>query len=176
MKSLRTLRALWVCSLLLCASQVAAEGRCPPGTFPVGPTHVMQCAPIPTAHAADVEDEGPRWVSQWGAIARDASGTGINGVSGKQHSKRAASREALDFCRRHGGKACKVEATYSNSCIVVATPYADGAMAGGIPVWQIGPDVEAISRSASERCELENQQTCAVAYSQCSWPYLAGSR
>lgn len=62
--------ALALCLALPCLAK--AEGRCPPGQFPVGGQGMEGCAPIPGGGG----DSGPaapvptgEWEMRWGAIA-----------------------------------------------------------------------------------------------------------
>ena len=50
-----------------------AEGRCPPGQYPIGGQGVGGCAPIPGAgQSGDGVAPTGRWETRWGAIASDA--------------------------------------------------------------------------------------------------------
>lgn len=102
--------------LLLVISNVAlAEGRCPPGKYPVGGQGVGGCAPIPGGQTGG-ESNGPtptgKWETRWGALAQDADHqVGQNlaiGVAEVKKSKREARSLALSECQRMGGRSVKL--------------------------------------------------------------------
>lgn len=102
------------CMLFLGFPPVAgAEGRCPPGQYPIGGQGVGGCAPIPGGDAGSGQT-GPiqtgRWNKTWGAIAMASNGD--VGVSVGKVRKADASNEALANCSQHGASDCKVTQTY----------------------------------------------------------------
>lgn len=151
------------------SSVCIAKGSCPAGMYPIYSPGVMGCAPIPT-----LEPPPPRPVDYWGALASDASGSGINGVSADLPSRRAASKAALGSCKDGGGRDCKVVATYVNSCIVVATPTRDGQRAAGRFAYQLGPDPERLRTSTLQLCAELNGMVCEIGYQQCSVAAMEG--
>ncbi|HFK2948040.1 TPA: DUF4189 domain-containing protein [Stenotrophomonas maltophilia] len=111
--------AIVVAGAALTSESVRAEGRCPPGQYPIGGQGVGGCAPIPGSGTDGVQS-GPiatgRWIKTWGAIAGAAS-TGDMGASVGRRSKREAVSEALARCATHGAKDCKIDTTYKNQCV-----------------------------------------------------------
>lgn len=90
---------------------VFAEGRCPPGQYPVGSESGVQgCAPIPGAGgpgAAGAPVATGQWETRWGALAQDAApAEGRNlaiGVAASKVSRREAKSIAIAECQRMGG-------------------------------------------------------------------------
>lgn len=82
-----------------------AEGRCPPGQYPIGDSRAPGCAPIPGGGASDGQ-QGPvatgKWETRWGAIAEDSS-TLTTGAAFSMKSKRRAVSAAMAECNRLGG-------------------------------------------------------------------------
>lgn len=117
----------WICSalFLLVTEDAQAEGRCPPGQYPIGGQGVGGCAPMPGSNGGDAGSSGPvatgRWIKTWGAIATAVS-TGDMGASVGRRSKQEASSEALSRCASHGARDCKVGTTYKNQCVAYADP------------------------------------------------------
>lgn len=108
------MKTLLLLMLLLISDLAMAEGRCPPGQYPVGDERhgVGGCAPIPGGQAqGGAQPSAPvptgEWETRWGAIAQDAarqSGGNLPiGVSASKKSKREAQIEAISQCRRMGG-------------------------------------------------------------------------
>jgi hypothetical protein len=68
--------------LLLAPLGAFAEGRCPPGQFPVGGQGMLGCAPIPGGSGAAAGPSAPRptgkWETRWGAIAEDSSANAMS--------------------------------------------------------------------------------------------------
>lgn len=148
-----------------------AEGRCPPGMYPISSPGVLGCAPIPQVPQ---EESSPafRWESRWGAIASDASGTMIHGLSREQPTRDAAVQRALQRCQEAGGQACSLRFTYSNSCVFVAAPYVDGEPAAGTPSAASGPQDGKAEALALSDCKLANGVGCRIDYAACSHPVL----
>lgn len=68
--------ALAIAMALLVPAAAMAEGRCPPGQYPIGGQGMAGCAPLPGA--GDGENSGPtptgRWIKTWGAISMASNG------------------------------------------------------------------------------------------------------
>lgn len=162
------MRILTVCLLIavLAPSSASAEGRCPPGSYPVGGQGVEGCAPIP-AGAASQEQAQPvgKWVKTWGAIATASSGE--VGVAIQKRSKGAASAEALLQCSQGGGKNCKVAETYNNQCVAVVSP--DTAEKGGTTISRAAT-AEIATQLAMSTCTTRGSVGCKVLYSACTTP------
>lgn len=122
-----SIRVLPLGLLFLTTGTAFAEGRCPPGQYPVGDQNVGGCAPIPSSGPA-VPASRPtgKWETRWGAIARDASPTpGARlaiGVAESQRTKKAASAVALAQCVEGGGNDCRVLLAYNNQCAALSGP------------------------------------------------------
>lgn len=85
------------------ALEAQAEGRCPPGQYPIGGQGVGGCAPIPGGEGAATS--GPRatgkWIKTWGAISLAPSGA--SGSSTGRVRKTEAVEEAQRKCAESGG-------------------------------------------------------------------------
>lgn len=114
--------AIVVAGAALTPESVRAEGRCPPGQYPIGGQGVGGCAPIPGG--AEAADAGPRatgrWIKTWGAIALSPSGA--SGASTGKKSKSLAAKDAEEVCAKGGASGCKVAFTYKNQCAVAVVP------------------------------------------------------
>lgn len=115
------------------AGQVNAEGRCPPGSYPIGSeTGVMGCAPIPGAGGESSAGIGPptqgnrvKMVPQWVAFARSPNGQVI-GWSVRQHKQKAADKQALKTCNKRSGEQCEVIASFTERCAYALQHYETG--------------------------------------------------
>lgn len=150
--------------LLTLLGNASAEGNCPPGYYPTsGPQSPVQgCAPIPNESSSAWT--GQAATNSWGAIAIDLAPSNVGiGVSVAAKSKRQATREALSNCRAKGGKACKINLTYSNQCAVViaGVPYSKA---------QAGPTVEVAAAHGLRLCEDAGAAHCQIYYKACSLP------
>ena len=157
--------------ILLSAGNAQAEGRCPPGQYPVGDEQkgVGGCAPIPGSGAGEGQS-GPvatgRWIKTWGAIA-DAVVTGDMGASVGKRSKREAESEALSRCATHGATDCKVSTTYKNQCVAYANP--EPGSKGIVSISVAGSREEATRRVLSY-CAKNGGGQCEVLYTDCAEP------
>lgn len=86
--------------LLLClfvTGEARAEGRCPPGQYPIGGQGVGGCAPIPGSGTGGVQS-GPiatgRWIKTWGAIAGGGKHGRYGGFRWKAFQARGCLRSA----------------------------------------------------------------------------------
>lgn len=143
-----------------------AEGRCPPGQYPIGGQGAGGCAPVP-ASGGDSQSPVPtgRWIKTWGAIATSAGGDA--GVSKGKLSKNEAARESLERCSKWGATDCKVGLTYKNQC--VAAVAADKGLGTKL---NTGATIEAATERATEDCRRAGSGTCKLEYSGCSEPYF----
>src|SRR2546427_3315443 len=55
-------------------NSASAEGRCPPGQYPIGDQGVGGCAPIPGAGRSAPDENPGHWVKTWGAVAGSMNG------------------------------------------------------------------------------------------------------
>lgn len=159
-------RKLSLCAAVLAwfavSAQIAqAEGGCPPGMVPYSAASPNACAPMPSGPAPRGA-AGPRWASQWGALAVDAA-AGIMGVASDIRSKREARRIALEDCRARGGRACKVEFSYRDSCVVVVAGdrQSDTTTASS---------AERAAEIGLGACEARRDRRCELYYAECSFP------
>ncbi len=173
------MRVVLMALLSTASFSVCAEGRCPPGQFPVGGQGMLGCAPIPVSDgtAGAPQPAAPRptgkWETRWGAIAEDSSNLST-GTSTSQKSKRAAVAEAVDDCKRAGGKSCKLRLAYHNQCVAVADPtmeFVRSQPKGTLTTTNVSAaETEGRARSnAMEECQKAGSgQQCSIVYSACS--------
>lgn len=158
--------------LLLLPTIALAEGRCPPGQYPVGDQNAGGCAPIPGAQQTAPQSPSGRWETRWGAVAEDsapvaAGGTLATGAAVSQKSKRAASALAMSKCEEMGGKKCEVLLTYHNQCVAMVDPVGE-RMPGAISTTSTAESAELAAKRALDRCQAVEGQLCKVFYSACS--------
>jgi len=157
----------------LTASDVYADGNCPPGYYPIGGQGVQGCAPISSQPAAgqggSVPAPPPRpsgeWIKTWGALAGSLGGAQGGAATGAK-SEDEASRQAVKYCEESSGSSCKVEFVYFNQCAVavVSASKSTGTQYAG------GPTVQAATDTAMRLCENKGGAQCNVIYSACSEP------
>lgn len=157
--------------LMICVGGVGvvhAEGRCPPGQYPIGGQGVGGCAPIPTSggEANSSPKATGRWIKTWGAIA-----TASNGASGTvtgKLKKSDAVNAAMDQCKATGASGCSINFTYKNQC--VAASIATSGF-GGTQFSTAADLKEADSRSLQD-CKNRGGKGCEVIYHACTDPYF----
>ncbi|WP_423178400.1 DUF4189 domain-containing protein [Stenotrophomonas sp. CASM100] len=142
-----------------------AEGRCPPGQYPIGGQGAGGCAPIP-AGGSGAESPRPtgRWIKTWGAFA--ASPSGIAGAASGWRKKVDAGSAAVRSCSDAGGRDCQVKFTYKNQC---ATAAVSNAGAGGTFYSAAATKEEAAGLSLAQ-CRAASKRTCEVVMSNCTEP------
>lgn len=166
-------------SLVLLPVTAFAEGRCPPGQYPVGGQGAGGCAPIPGSGGGSSESSSPvptgKWEDRWGAIAEESSprAPGVplaTGVSESRKTKREANAVALEECKKVGGTKCTVTMTYFNQCVALADPTMDQLIArGGKSIGYRAKTDEDAKALALKECEgLDGGQQCRIIYSACS--------
>lgn len=172
-------RGLALLMLAATSGSVWAEGRCPPGQYPVGGQGMLGCAPIPGAggDAGAAQPAAPRptgkWETRWGAIVEDGDNNST-GTSASQNSKRAAVSLATDRCRSAGGKSCKLRLAYHNQCVAMADPTI--AFVRSLPpgtrtrTMASAAETEELAKANAMRdCETGGyRQECNIIYSECS--------
>lgn len=146
-----------------------AEGRCPPGQYPVGRADGVQgCAPIPGG-AGEAAQSGPiptgRWIKTWGAVAI-AKGGDVGVALGKQ-KKTEASSESIANCAQHGARDCQVVLSFKNQCAAVVSP-SDGRLGGS--TFARAVSIEVASATAMDICTGRGSSGCRVIYSGCTEP------
>lgn len=161
--------------LLFVSFGVYAEGRCPPGQYPVGDQNAGGCAPIPGGGAAGQwQRPAGEWQTRWGAVAEDFSaaergGATSTGVAESRRSKREAGKVAIEQCKKGGGQDCRVVASYYNQCIAIADPLPKSKGGPGGASSIISAITADVARSeALKRCGAGSGAPCTVAYSACS--------
>ena len=154
------------------SSTALAEGRCPPGQYPIGDERAPGCAPVPSG--GGVVPSGPtptgKWEKRWGAVAEDDSANArgvplITGTSESRKSKRDADATAIEQCRSGGGQKCRVVISYYNQCVAVADP--DPAKGGGKSVVYRAETKELASQQAMKLCAGAGG-SCSIFYAACS--------
>lgn len=154
------------CALFFTAECAFAEGRCPPGQYPIGDSRAPGCAPIPVG--GDSVDSAPRptgrWIKTWGAIAM--SNSGASGVTVGKEKKRDAEKAAMSECVATGAKDCGLAFTYKHQCAAAATSSsgAQGTNFGS------GATIEIAKQVAKELCQSRGGSGCDVVYSACTEP------
>lgn len=156
--ALRIAALVWVS---IAAGAAWAEGGCPPGMVPYTAASPNACAPMPRS-ATPRGASGARWASQWGALAFDAA-AGIMGAASDSRSKGEAKRIALEDCRARGGRVCKVEMSYRDSCVVVVAGdrQSDTTTASS---------AERAAELGLSACEARKDRRCQLYYAECSFP------
>lgn len=148
------------------SSTALAEGRCPPGQYPIGDDRAPGCAPIPAGGSS--ADAGPRatgrWIKTWGAIA--TSSTGASGTVVGEVRKAEAVKNAIAECAKSGARDCRISFTYKNQCAAAAVPMS------GTPGTSFGSAAteELAGGIAIKLCDSRGGQGCDVVYSACTEP------
>ena len=161
----------FVLPMLLFALPVLAyaEGRCPPGQYPIGGQGVGGCAPIPGG-VGGTEPPSPRatgrWVKTWGAISRSVA-TGDVGASVGKRAKAEAVAEAQSRCAAYGAQDCAVGLTYKNQCVALAAPEPGS---GGKISMAGGSSREVATEAVLKYCAENGGGTCTIKYTDCSEP------
>ncbi|WP_429000383.1 DUF4189 domain-containing protein [Stenotrophomonas rhizophila] len=149
-----------------------AEGRCPPGQYPIGDHRAPGCAPIPSGVASDSQ-QGPvatgKWETRWGAIAEDSS-TLTTGAAFSMKSKRRAVSAAMEECSRLGGKQCKLRLAYHNQCVAIADPSTESLARSPGQSMAVTAETEGKAEGmALTQCQAYGAgQVCNLVYSACS--------
>ena len=173
------MRMMLMFMLGISSFSVYAEGRCPPGQYPIGGQGVLGCAPIPgyggTAGAPQPAAPRPtgKWETRWGAIVEDGDNNST-GTSASQKSKRAAVELATERCKSAGGRSCKLRLAYHNQCVAMADPTI--AFVRSLPpgtrtrTMASAAETEEIAKqNAMKECETGgSRQECNIIYSECS--------
>lgn len=173
-------RYAWILIPLMWASGMdvaSAEGRCPPGQYPIGDQGVGGCASIPGAgqSAGDAALTG-RWEKRWGAIAyhatQDRQGTAAIGVAESRKTEAEARGVALEECRKLGGLDCQVLLAYHNQCAALAGPTIEQlSTRGGVLRAAGAGSLEKAKANSMRDCQsAEGGQSCILLYSACAVP------
>lgn len=150
-----------------------AEGRCPPGQYPIGDDRAPGCAPIPGAGGEAAGTGAPvptgKWETRWGAVVEDAENLST-GASVSMKTRRQAVSAAEAECRKVGGKKCKLRLAYYNQCVAIADPDSRQiANGGGKSMAVSAQTLERAKAMALDQCKAtDGGQTCVIAYSACS--------
>lgn len=159
--------AFWLLLMVGLCNSALAEGRCPPGQYPIGDDRAPGCAPIPAGGGA--ADSGPRptgrWIKTWGAIAISGA-TGDSGAALGKRSKGEAERTAIANCSNDGARDCKVSYTYKNQCVALVSP----ASSKESSTLGRGPTKEEANEAAMKICTNRGSAGCKLLYSECTDP------
>lgn len=144
----------------------SAEGRCPPGSYPIGGQGVGGCAPIASG-GGDAQEARPtgRWIKTWGAIA--TSSTGEVGVAIEKLSKSDAAKEAVSQCVKIGGRDCEVARAYKNQCIALISP---ATSERGGSVISSAETEQVATQLAMKDCTTRGSTGCNKLHSACTKP------
>lgn len=159
-------------------SSAFAEGRCPPGQYPIGDQGVGGCAPIPGATGQAAAQPTGHWVTTWGAIAKDEKPTRDTnlaiGVVESVATEEEASRIALSRCVQTGGNDCQVLLAYHNQCAALSGPdIFQLKVRGGVLNASRAGSLEKAKEDSIRRCQAEDgEQSCMVVYAACSAPHF----
>lgn len=158
---------LW---LAVGSAPASAEGRCPPGSYPVGGQGVGGCAPTGAGAGGSSGSSVPRatgrWHKTWGSVASSDS-TGDAGASVGRPNKSEAEQQAVLQCQRGGASDCRTLMTYKNQCVAVAGP-PRGMRGGG--AGRAGTIEDASRRAMAECTKNGDGAPCSIKYSDCSKP------
>ncbi|WP_161808900.1 DUF4189 domain-containing protein [Stenotrophomonas daejeonensis] len=157
---------------LITSFDVRAEGRCPPGQYPIGDSRAPGCAPIP-GYGGQVGSTGEyvaplpigEWLKTWGAIAVSST-TNLVGVSAGEMSKEDADSIALKKCGAEGDRNCRISISYENQCAAIAIPSSGKGQAYSASA---ATEEGAVS-GAIESCSDTGGGKCVRFYSDCSKP------
>jgi hypothetical protein len=143
-----------------------AEGRCPPGQYPIGGQGAGGCAPT-GAGSGGSGDPVPtgRWHKTWGAVAFSKSGD-AGAVVGKM-SKAEAVAGAVEKCSQWGATDCKEGLTFKNQCAAVIQ--ADKSLGTRLDT---GATKEIALERATAACRKSGSHSCTTIYAECSMPYF----
>lgn len=165
-------RLLVLSVLFFVAESAMAEGRCPPGQYPIGDHRAPGCAPIPSGVASGSQ-QGPvatgKWETRWGAISEDPDSL-ATGAAVSMKSKRQAVAAATAECKKLGGKSCQLRLAYYNQCAAIADATAESLAKGpGRSTIARAETVDLAKSIAMKECASAlGGQTCEVVYSACS--------
>lgn len=159
------LAAVAVGAVFLASGDAArAEGRCPPGYYPVGGDRASDCAPIPGAQngGGDGYDSEPasrpRRADTYGAIVwgigRDGA-TRYNVTTGALPLGQAHA-SALSQCQSEGNSDCRLGLDFSNGYYAVAVA---GKNEGAV---DSGPSERIARQKAKAACQRIYNRSCKV--------------
>ena len=120
------------------------------------------CGPDPNASTQSYNQSEPvhrGWRSSWGAIATDME-TGAFGTSTYAADRNGAETLAIMDCDTHGGKNCKIETWFSNSCAAIA-------MGDKTHSNSIAEKKRKAEKESMKACK-EKDVNCRIYYSACS--------
>jgi len=153
------------------SSTVSAEGRCPPGQYPIGGQGFAGCAPIPNASPQPPQRPQPtgKWLDRWGAISLSST-TGSAGTATGRVSRSEAVAEAQERCAASGAKDCKSSLSYKNQCAVLLGPAADAPAAERYSALAKAATVEEAIVAAQTNCGPGGRGRCELAFQDCAKP------
>ncbi len=146
------LRTLFLAGLGI-SQHAKAEGRCPPGQYPIGSANgVLGCAPIPGAGDSGGSNAPPpyiqsvKMVPRWISYARSPDGL-VMGWSVRQHKERASDRQALKACNKRSGQKCEIVARVTNEQCAYAMVHRDTSQLEVV----LGTDVMELPQEVAQR-------------------------
>lgn len=150
--------------MLISPSQGHAEGRCPPGQYPIGGQGVGGCTPpVGTSSSSGGARPSGKWHTKWGSFA--VSDNGVGAAVSSMRTKREAERRVVQDCESGGGMGCRSIFTYKNACAAVAY---DEPSSGYI--FYSRPTVELAVDAINEHCKGGRGYQCEVLNTYCSLP------
>lgn len=165
------------CALAFCNAH--AEGRCPPGYYPVGGQGVDGCAPIYGAQSQDTGQQQAaatsyvppvrmrgHWAARWGAIAGDDGRAGSFGYSFGEIDRDRAEASAIASCEGGGGTGCTTAFVFENQCAAMSQPEKTAGRA--IIRFSTGTTLAEAKKNAIDGCEEKNRTSCIIFISACS--------
>ncbi|WP_313147474.1 DUF4189 domain-containing protein [Diaphorobacter nitroreducens] len=179
MKIARVFSGLTLILVLPNPSSSFAEGRCPPGQYPIGSSQgLLGCAPIPGAQQSQQgqgENDAPllppqptgRWYSRFGALVQSKS-TSVVGLSADKESAEEALADARMMCGSEGARDCETVFTYSNQCTAWLVPSVEGG--GNLTGVSAGKTIREAEKNARKLCKDVTGKKCKTFYSACSKP------
>lgn len=100
------------------------------------------------------------WEARWGAISVDNSNNTYGTADGYK-SKSAASKAAIDDCKKWGGKACKISIAYYNQCGVLLS-------GENYSITGRGPTIDAAIGVVIDECKKHDPK-CKLYHAGCSY-------
>lgn len=187
----RTLRLFAAACLALASHTAFAEGRCPPGMYPIDAPGVSACAPIPGYYAqpapppqgyvpreliprptgAIAMPAMPRFNGPFGALAVDLDRPSMHTYGDKAMSPEDADKLALLACKENGANRCSIRFRYANECVAIGWPKSQLA-AKGEPTtafYATGPTEAAAIRKVKDTCAAASGEACSEGWTGCSF-------
>lgn len=147
---------------LVYSNEAWSEGGCPPGQYPQRGQGWQACVPGESAHDSP-HQPSPHWERRWAAIATDGEAAAL-GTASRALSEGMAMSQALEECRRNGGRFCKLQITHDNGCVAMA-------IGGNMMCFSSGPTIPWVEKHALDKC-IGAEKKPTIYHSFCSPPEL----